>query len=291
MAMAEKAKQFSEQTGIIFSVKYEPAVISYGTFQRYLFEQNKFSPPNYFSLAELIAISHFYGLLNIIKFGQRDDIDDFQSVAAVPNLKDKHMFSPFDFLVYNAVQRFNADQDIWKFCADMSIAIEHASEFSKWEKDVYGGSRRSFLSKIFAEYKKQKFGDKYRGRIEFQKRVWRTLDKISYNNYKLSAEIQKNGKKGASNLKSRLKSLFLRNGIRVLQIKNVKFFDVGKYHNAPKLKNSHPDFTGATEEAVYQYEIVIENEGGLPQSLWEKIPLKPLNVSLKEFDFIYGDRE
>ncbi|MAG40076.1 hypothetical protein CMI41_03850 [Candidatus Pacearchaeota archaeon] len=293
IAMIEKVKKFEEQTGIKFSVKYEPAVISNGTFQKYLFDQEKYSPPNYFSVAEIVASAYFYNFLTKIKFGQRDDIDNFQTVAAIPSpeKKSEHMFSSFDFMVYNAVQRFNVDQDIWGFCADMSITLRNAPEFGKWEEETYGAEGRSFLSKIFTKYEEQDLGEKYEERIEFQKKVWKCLDIISYNSNSLSSEIRKKGKSGASDVSEKIISIFLKNNIKVLEIKNINFFDVGKIHNAPKLKDTHPEFANATEESAYQYEIVISNEMGLPQSVWEKVPLCPVNVYLEKFNFIYGDKE
>lgn len=287
VAMADKVREFEEKTGIQFSVKYEPVVISDGTFQKYLFNQKKYVPPSYFSVAEIVALSWEGGFSDRIKFGQRDDIDDFQTVAAIPDLQNPNMFSPFDFMVYNAVQRFNADQDMPGFYADMATAIEHAPEFKKWEVDVYGSEGSSSLSRLRETLRGEGYEQTYGKRIEFQKKVWRVLDKIEYN-AKLSKEISKLGKKCEQFIHVILQSLFSKEGITILQIKNIKFFDIGRITNAKKIEHSHPDFADATEGAVYQVEVIVENEMGIPQNVWAKVPLYPVDINLEKFDFIYG---
>jgi radical SAM enzyme (TIGR01210 family) len=287
IAMGEKVKEYGAKTGMHFSVKYEPAVISDGTFQKYLFDREKFTPPSYFSIAEVVALAERHGFSNLIKFGQRDDIDDFQTVAAIPDINNPRMFSPFDFMVYNAVQRFNADQDIFGFCADMEVVIENSPEFKKWEVSAYGGIGGSALSQLFAEFKKSEHDGDYKDRVVFQKDLWKVLDQIEYN-HELSKQVSSQGKECPSGIEAKLISLFLQANIKVLQIKGIKFFDIGRITNAPKLQNCHPDFADATQEAVYQIEVVIENEARLPQSVWAKIPLNPIDIDLGKFDFIYG---
>lgn len=274
IAMGRAVREYTRATNIHFSVKYEPAVISRGTFQWYLFERGEYTPPNYFSVAELIPIAYFEGFSDQIKFGQRDDIDDFQTVASIPSLENPQMLSAFDFMVYNAVQRFNADQDIWTFFADMQIAMECAPEFPAWEEAIYGSPGKSALSRMLAEYQgRGSTGDEYQGRIEFQKKVGRVLDRVEYGNPEIYRRLREQGREGAKAIPEILRSVFLDAGIRVLQTKKMTFFDTGKIHGAPALPDTHPDFSGATGEAVYQAEIIIGNEAGLPQSVWIKVPI------------------
>nr|VFK60385.1 MAG: radical SAM enzyme, TIGR01210 family [Candidatus Kentron sp. TUN] len=215
IAMSRQMREYAHRTKIPFSVKYEPAVISKGTFQWYLFEHGKYTPPNYFSIAEIIPLAYFEGLSGHIKFGQRDDIDDFQSTASIPSLENPQMFSIFDFMVYNAVQRFNADQDIWMFCADMSVVLEDSPEFRVWEEAIYGKQGESALSRIFAEYKQKILGDNYKSRIAFQKKVGRILESIEYDNRDLSEKLREKGKQGASGIPAALHASFSRTGIKV----------------------------------------------------------------------------
>lgn len=284
VVMGKKIKSYEANTGIHFSVKYEPTVISDGTFQQYLFNRGKFTPPNYFSIAEIIARSYEEKFSDKIKFGQRDDIDDFQTVAAISDIKNPKMFSPYDYMVYNAVQRFNADQDIFGFCADMSDVIENASEFKRWEKENFKQEGTSALSRLFAEYKSSGFEHGYQKRIEFQRKIWRILG-CEYDE-NLSKQITEQGEKGKSRVKAELITLFLQADIKVLQIKNIKLIDIGKIIDSPKLQNTHPDFADATEDAVFQVEVIIENEVGLPQNIWSKIPLKAVEYDLKQFVFL-----
>ncbi|MBT8490691.1 MAG: hypothetical protein KJN62_06565, partial [Deltaproteobacteria bacterium] len=283
ITMGKKIREYAQKTNISFSIKYEPAVISKGTFQWYLFEQRKYTPPSYFSVAEVVAIAYFEGFSNHIKFGQRDDIDDFQTVASIPSMENPQMLSAFDFVVYNAVQRFNADQDIWTFCADMQLALENAPEFQAWENVIYGESGKSALSRIFAEYKQKDFSDKHKDRIAFQKKVGKILHTIEYDNPDLSRKLREEGEKGALSIPETLRSLFHSAGVRVLQTKKMMFFDTGKINDAPALSDTHPDFAGATEEAVYQAEAIIENESGLPQSVWVKVPLRRVTRPISPF--------
>lgn len=288
--MAKKIKEFSEIIWISVCVKYEPAVISDWTFQKYLFEQGKYMPPNYYSVAEIIAKAYFEWYLEMIKFWQRDDIDEFHSVASIPKVWAKHLFSPFDYLVYNAVQRFNADKDIWWFCSDMYLAIEMADEFKNWESEIYWWVGNSFLSKLFQEYNwnKEKFYEIYYERINFQKVVWKCLDEVCILNRELINFLTKKWNEWIDEFKRVIYEIFKNAWIKVLQIKNLNFLDVWQIHWAPKLDLIHLDFEWATVEAVMQYEIVIENEAWLPQSIWECIPFSEEKIDLTQYDFIYS---
>lgn len=287
VVMGNKVKEYDEKTGIHFAVKYEPTVISDETLQKYLFEKDQYTPPNYFSIAEAVARSHEMHFSDKIAIGQRDDIDCYYTVAGVPDMNNPKMFSPFDYMVYNAVQRFNADQDIWGFCADMSDAVENAPEFKKWEVETYGQVGASALSRLFAEYKKRDFNHKYDDRINFQRKLWRILE-IEYN-AKLSEQLCKRGNEGISQIKAEFISLFLKADIKILQFKSMKFIDVGKLTNSPKLEDVHPDFADMTEDAVCQAEVIIEDEVGLPQNIWVKIPLKTTEYNPSRFPFVYSE--
>ncbi|MFZ2189819.1 MAG: hypothetical protein WA057_04695 [Candidatus Magasanikiibacteriota bacterium] len=308
LQMARDMDKISQEIDFPIEIKYEPSVVSANTIQEYLYEKRdektgkrKFEPLSYFSVAELIALLHKEGLDKLAKFGQRDDIDKYRTVSMIPHPDIDGAFSQFDFMVYNAVQRFNTTRDIRIFLVDMKIAVEESEEFKKWEKEFYGTEGGSELSKMIIEdFSTNPLTEDEIIKIDFQKDVWKVADEIEYNE-ELSDIFRANGLDKKDDVKNKILGYFEKYGFKIKKdesetaraiydIKDPIFVDTGKGNEKiPQL--SSPDlnarFIGVTEQAAYQIEIILKNEDGQPQSLWVKIPLKYSGEPQKP-DFIYS---
>ncbi len=297
MQMAEAVNEFSAEVGLPIEVKYEPSVVSKGSFQDYLYHQRdeqsqrRFKPLSYFSVAELIARLSRKGLHNKAKFGQRDDIDNFSVVSMIPQIDDPSMFSQFDFMVYNAVQRFNATRDMRGFLVDMRIAVENAPEFTAWEEEVCGGAGQSELSKLIREsFEATPMTTGETGRENFQKRVWKVCDDIEYS-ADLSDIARLSYENAESAISQEIETMFDEAGIEVFSVKNFIFIDPDFMRVMDDIiprDDVHPQLFGHTKQAAYQVEVIILNEAGAPQSIWVKVPLMPAEIPDRP-DFIYGE--
>lgn len=262
IATVRQARLLEDQIGIDINIKLEPAVASEGTDQALIATYN---PPNYFSVAEVLAIAYADGDSECLKFGQRDDIDDFIKVSKVPHLEDPNKFSPFDFMIYNAVQRYNTDRDIDGFFANIAIALEHSQEFKEWERGVYGEEGASTISLAFSKFKEEHpdFQNEFYVRIQFQKKIWRILDQIEGTNM-IFNQIDRSSDKISLQIKEALKRLFSESDLEVLQIKYLKLLT-----------------------DTCQVEVVIKDEAGLPENIWIRIPLTSNVTEYTKVPFIY----
>lgn len=294
--MAQKLNKLKKIITIDLDIKYEPCVVSAGSIQDYLFHQKKgkkrrYYPPSYFSIAELIAQLILKKLHHQAKVGQRDDIDNFSAVSMVPQIEDENLFSQFDFLVYNAVQRFNNTKNPRQFAIDMRIPIKFSKEFKKWENFFYGKTGDSALSKLLKkELGKTKMTKKEIKKENFQKQLWKVADDIEYNK-KFSKILREKGLKAEKQVKEEIKKLCKKQEINLYDIKDLDFIDTGDKNKKETLIKYHRGsiavkFHKATSKAAYQTEIIIMNEDMIPQSLWIKIPLKTTKIPEKP-KFIY----
>lgn len=304
--MAEEIDEFSQEVDFPISIKYEPSVISAGTNQDYLFRQKdergdrRFKPLSYFSVAELIARLVEKNLHSYAKFGQRDDIDFYTVVSMVTRPDDDTTFSQFDYMVYNAVQRFNTDHDVRGFLVDMKIPIDHSEESRLWEKDFYGGEGLSALSRLTKNnFVEQPISDEEEKRTDFQRAIWQVADDIEYNSA-FSENLRKNARDHEDEIEDKIKKMFYEKGNRmfgrpivVLAIRGFTLVDSGDIKNEGSIigvsdvGQVNPAFHLNSAKAAYQTEVIVINEQGQPQSVWVKIPLVLTNEPEKP-GYIYG---
>ncbi|PLX27009.1 hypothetical protein C0581_03720 [Candidatus Parcubacteria bacterium] len=294
--MAEDMDEFSREVGFEISIKYEPSVVSAGSFQDYLYNEKeetgerRFQPLSYLSVAELIARLSKKDLSQHAKFGQRDDIDNYSVVSMVPQIDDESLFSQFDFMVYNAVQRFNTSHDVRGFLVDMKTVVEHSEEFKKWEREFYGGAGKSELSGLIRE---SFSGETHvtreeEERIDRQKIIWQVCDAIEYNK-DFSDILRKNGKNKENEIKTSIKELFDSKGIEVYGVKDFIFIDSGDQDTEPlSSAGTNPMFSHVSADAGYQIEVIVLNEKKEAQSVWVKIPLKAVDLPSRP-EFIYKE--
>lgn len=296
--MAEDIAEFSKELGVFIDIKYEPSVVTKDTAQEYLYRQTdlatgerKFKPISYFSVAELVARLAEKNLHHLAKFGQRDDIDVFSTVAMVAQLDNEKMYSQFDFMVYNAVQRFNSTKNLRGFLVDLKIVVENSEEFKKWEVEVCGGIGNSSLSKLltktFEESNGSSLTKEENERVDFQKKVWIVCDNIEYNQ-EFSEALRGFGQAKENYIKLKIAKLFTDSGIKIFEIKKFVLNDVGRSED-PRLPQSgtSEEFYKNSDKSAFQIEIIIFNELGQPQNVWVKIPLVYVPIPGRP-DYIYN---
>lgn len=289
---ARDIKAFSDEIDVPIEVTCEPCVITKKTHQNYLYNQRddngerRYKPVSYFSAAEFIARLAEEGLEKTLKFGQRDDIDPYTIVAMVPRLDAEHLFSPFDFIVYNAVQRFNVHKNVPEFLLDMKLVVEHAPEFKAWEKEVYGTAGGSALSRLVKDMPEPSPEDLER--VGFQKKVWKVRDRVE-NSTEFSAKLRAEDGRAEEEVKLGIRKFFEEAGMQVVKIGDLMLID-----NSDPTEDALPtdgiadELRGASIKAIYQVEAIIFNEAGQPQSIWMQIPLV-VPPAQPAPDFIYGD--
>lgn len=133
------AKEFSPQRpNDILAIKYEPVVISRGTILEVLYQsfneknsEHLYTPLNYWTVAELLTQLACDDTYKIIRFGAREDMDDYIAIPVVPDKNDT--VSPIDFRLYDAVQKFCATRSISEFLSDIEpLLLDHS--FSEWKE-------------------------------------------------------------------------------------------------------------------------------------------------------------
>ncbi|MDP8240664.1 MAG: hypothetical protein P9X24_16370 [Candidatus Hatepunaea meridiana] len=128
--------------------KLEPAAIVNGTILSMLYkdERSKFhyKPLSYWAILEILARTacekNCENFVSEIRIGAREDMDDIIEVPAIYN-KDGKTFHPFDFVLYEAIQKFNQHHNIYRlFCILIGVyrqfnrvdLFDDNSDLSKW---------------------------------------------------------------------------------------------------------------------------------------------------------------
>ena len=120
----------------ILSIKFEPIVVSRGTLLEVLYQKRvnykrMYEPLNYWTVAELLVQSEYYGIDKIIRFGAREDMDDYIAMPVIPAKFGS--ISSIDFRIYHAVQKFTAKHSIIEFLSEIEALI-HDQSFAEWKK-------------------------------------------------------------------------------------------------------------------------------------------------------------
>jgi radical SAM enzyme (TIGR01210 family) len=123
----------------ILSLKYEPVVINRGTLLEVLyksfFKGNKraYEPLNLWTVAELLVQLAYDNTYKLVRFGAREDMDDYLAIPVVPGQNGNDTVSPIDFRLYHAVQKFCATRSIGVFLTDVEPLLADDS-FHKWKE-------------------------------------------------------------------------------------------------------------------------------------------------------------
>lgn len=181
-----------------------------------------------------------------MKIGQRDDIYIYSSVAAITQTHDDTMFSQYDFLVYNAVQRFNISHNIRLFLVDMKIAVKEAPEFEVWEREMYPPGESAISRLACKSFEEESLTPEEEARQNFQKKIFQVCDEIGYNK-DLSDKLKVGAGAATKDVEEIIRKLFLSKGVQVFRC-NFMFHDIGKdYTKVLDIKDLHGDLWGRTE--------------------------------------------
>lgn len=216
----------------ILSIKYEPIVVCRGSLLEVLnqkFENSSrlYIPPNYWTVAELLAQLLEEDIYRTIRFGAREDMDDYIALPVIPDNFDS--ISPIDSLVYNAVQKFNAKKNIIEYLSEVGLFISDKS-FGEWKRMI--GLESTSIEFLIKSY--QKDIDTYRNNhnnsllsrydflqkfshylqhdprsIEYHKKlIFKSENNIEQNRLKAEKYIEKIAKKnGATNWEIKMKEM------------------------------------------------------------------------------------
>jgi archaeosine synthase beta-subunit len=147
----------SEKYRVKIIPKLEPAAISDGTILSLLYSQNEYTPLNYWAVLEIITFnfldSRCKGVSNNIRVGAREDMDD---VLKVPAIYTGNQYDQYDFIVYNVIQQFNQDHDLFKLYAIIESTfpgglhglLDANSSLMNWLKDSYSMKNSSIIGFI-----------------------------------------------------------------------------------------------------------------------------------------------
>lgn len=150
------AKEFSPQKPPdILAIKYEPVVINRGTILEVLYQSPKdgdplYIPLDYWTVAELLLQLAYDDTYKVVRFGAREDMDDYIVIPVVPGKNGS--VSPIDFQLYDAIQRFCAKRSIYDFLADIESLLS-AYSFSEWKTKI--GLHSTAIEFFISTYRKE----------------------------------------------------------------------------------------------------------------------------------------
>jgi len=97
-----------------------------------------YTPPSYWTVAELIAKLSIDDSHKIARFGSRQDMHVPEMIPGVYDYNQYgaiYMFNQIDFVLYNAVQQFNVHKNVKRFINEIRIAFENQS-YNIWKDDM-----------------------------------------------------------------------------------------------------------------------------------------------------------
>ncbi len=115
----------SAKLQIHIAAKLEPAAIANGTMLSLLYQKtdptSQYEPLSYWAVLEILARTACeIGTDAIeVRIGAREDMDEVVRAPAIYN-EDGETFHPFDFVIYESIQKFNQHQDLRRTMAVIS---------------------------------------------------------------------------------------------------------------------------------------------------------------------------
>jgi len=208
--------------------KLEPMVVAQGSLLEILhFETDKQKPEwyktlSYWSVLEIIARSYLLRLESNIRIGAREDMEIIEKVPAI--YREDGTFNQFDFWVYDAIQRFNADHNILRLFADIQAVFEGDQEnsFQSWRNGTGIETPAisiciDLLQKRIRRYRNKK---KQKDREYFLHELFKALDTIELDNSSYSfAKSLKKSSESKENIKEDIE-LFINKAIQKILGRN-----------------------------------------------------------------------
>ncbi len=193
-------KKINEKFSFKTIIKFEPAVVAEGTLLDVLYDEandigeKRYSPPSYWTIVEIISRMECEGAGQIIRIGAREDMDVFKAIPAV--YYDIGMLSRYDFLIYDAVQKFNQHKNMPRFLSELEPAFSDIS-FQNWmeKHNIKNPTILHQKKKCKLKIEEIKKGRNYQRKNKFFKELFSTLDKIEYGRemQSFARQISKNG--------------------------------------------------------------------------------------------------
>nr|VFK11881.1 MAG: radical SAM enzyme, TIGR01210 family [Candidatus Kentron sp. LPFa] len=122
VASLKYLRKLEEKYRVRIAPKLEPAAIVNGTLLSLLHQDKNspfhYEPLSYWAVLEILArIARDNKLSSLnIRIGARKDMDEMMTPPAIYN-EDGETFHPFDFVVYEAIQKFNQHQNFYRLFA------------------------------------------------------------------------------------------------------------------------------------------------------------------------------
>jgi radical SAM enzyme (TIGR01210 family) len=200
-------------------VKYEPVVIADGTLLEVLFEEKdefdnrKFVAPSYWSILEIVArlVKLEGDVYKKVRIGSREDMDVFKDIPATHYKIG--MLSRYDFIIYDAVQKYNQHHNISKMLSDIETALKDRS-LEDWQNDTE--IKNPVFISLFEKYREKieehKNTTEYKKRERFLNIIFVILDKIEYSeeSQRKAREIwSKNLNKSKKSIKKYIEDMIL----------------------------------------------------------------------------------
>lgn len=194
--------KLSEKYNVRIIPKLEPVAISNGTILSLLYFNNQYSPLNYWAVLEIITNAHLDGkcknVFENVRIGEREDMYDILKVPAI--YKDGH-YDQYDFILYDTIQQYNKDHDIFKVYAKIESTFPNGlsgllapdSSLVDWLKNSIGLNNSKIIE--FAI----RYSDKIRiamndrmTRLEakFLRDIYSALDKIEGYDYDINSILE-----------------------------------------------------------------------------------------------------
>jgi radical SAM enzyme (TIGR01210 family) len=227
LSLLDRLNNLSGEFGIEIEIKIEPMVVAKHTVAEWLYNKEGYSAPSYWSVAELVAsiIEKRYKIS--IRVGGRNDMCEIADVAAIRTAIG--MFAPVDFIVYDAVQRFNRHGNEAEFAVDLKTAIKDCS-YTYWKASL--GVKETALDRLMI--KMSSYGSDltnpaaYKPGKDVIRRCYSALNEIEYSNFSQNKALEIAKQRNGSNLEDiipHVSAIFRKNLLDVIAIRRVKILD------------------------------------------------------------------
>lgn len=129
VATVKYLRALSRRYGVSIAAKLEPAAIANGTILSLLYRHPDpalhYEPLSYWAVLEILArtASEVGSETADLRVGAREDMDDVIKAPAIYNA-DGETFHPFDFVIYESIQKFNQHQRLRKVIAVASAVYK-----------------------------------------------------------------------------------------------------------------------------------------------------------------------
>ena len=178
--------------GVEIIAKIEPVVVPQGTILEVLYFKNgengkAYFPPSYWTVLETLARLELNGLECKVRIGAREDMDRYFDIPAAyyHNGSQTGMLSRVDFLLYEAIQKYNAHHNFTRLMAELTPSLKDSSlQDWKQEMDLPNPAFIQYLTKFRDEISDERNSKHafYINKESFDDKLRASLDNVEYGN-------------------------------------------------------------------------------------------------------------